>query len=142
MASLNRVFIIGNLTMDPELRFTPNGAAVANIRVAVNHRYQGNDGNWVEEASFFNVVAWGRQAEIANEYLRKGRPVLVEGRLRSRSWETPEGQKRSTVEIVAQRIQFLDRAADRTGARGEDVLSEVADADLQALGDGIDDVPF
>jgi single-strand DNA-binding protein len=140
MASLNRVFIIGNLTMDPELRFTPNGAAVANIRVAVNHRYQGNDGNWVEEASFFNVVAWGRQAETANEYLRKGKPVLVEGRLRSRSWETPDGQKRSTVEIVAQRLQFLDRAG--AGGRSEDVMAEVADADLQALGDDIDDVPF
>jgi len=140
MASLNRVFIIGNLTMDPELRFTPNGAAGANIRVAVNHRYQGNDGNWVEEASFFNVVAWGRQAETANEYLRKGKPVLVEGRLRSSSWETPDGQKRSKVEIVAQRIQFLDRVG--AGARSEDTLAEVADADLQALGDNIDDVPF
>ncbi|MCL6472469.1 MAG: single-stranded DNA-binding protein [Firmicutes bacterium] len=139
MASLNRVFIIGNLTMDPELRFTPNGTAVANLRVAVNHRYQGASGDWVDEASFFNVVAWGRQAEVCNEYLRKGRPVLVEGRLRSRSWETPEGQKRSTVEIVASRVQFLDRA----GGRSEDMMAEQADADLQALGVGdIDDVPF
>ncbi len=139
MASLNRVFIIGNLTMDPELRFTPSGTAVANLRVAVNHRYQGTSGDWVEEASFFTVVAWGRQAEVANEYLRKGRPVLIEGRLRSRSWETSDGQKRSTVEIVASRVQFLDRA----GARSEDATAEQADTDLQALGVGdIDDVPF
>ena len=139
MASLNRVFLIGNLTMDPELRFTPNGTAVANIRIAVNHRYQGNSGDWVEEASFFTVVAWGRQAEVANEYLKKGRPVLVEGRLRSRSWETPEGQKRSTVEVVASRLQFLDRA----GARNEDAMADAADVDLQALGEGnFDDVPF
>lgn len=139
MASLNRVFIIGNLTMDPELRFTPNGTAVANLRVAVNHRYQGASGDWVEEASFFNVVAWGRQAEVCNEYLRKGRPVLIEGRLRSRSWETPEGQKRSTVEIVASRVQFLGKAETRS----EDTIAAEADADLQALGvSEIDDVPF
>ena len=139
MASLNRVFIIGNLTMDPELRFTPSGTAVANLRVAVNHRYQSTSGDWVEEASFFTVVAWGRQAEVANEYLRKGRPVLIEGRLRSRSWETSDGQKRSTVEIVASRVQFLDKV----GARSEDVTAEQADTDLQALGvSDIDDVPF
>ncbi len=139
MASLNRVFIIGNLTMDPELRFTPNGTAVANLRVAVNHRYQGASGDWVEEASFFNVVAWGRQAEVCNEYLRKGRPVLIEGRLRSRSWETPEGQKRSAVEIVASRVQFLGKAETRS----EDTIAAEADADLQALGVGeIGDVPF
>jgi single-strand DNA-binding protein len=140
MASLNKVLLIGNLVADPELRFTPNGAAVANIRIAVNHRYQGNNGEWVEEASFFNVVAWGRQAEVANEYLKKGRPVLVEGRLRSRSWETPEGQKRSTVEIVSSRLQFLNSAG---GGRSEDSMASIADADLQALGDiDIDDVPF
>ncbi|MDI6716420.1 MAG: single-stranded DNA-binding protein [Actinomycetota bacterium] len=140
MASLNKVFIIGNLTMDPELRFTPSGTPVANLRVAVNHRYPDSSGGWVEEASFFTVVAWGRQAEVCNEYLRKGRPVLVEGRLRSRSWETPEGQKRSMVEIVASRVQFLDRAGARAD---EDVLAEIADSDLQALGEGdVDEVPF
>jgi len=139
MASLNKVFLIGNLTRDPELRFTPSGAAVANIGLAVNHRYQDSGGNWVDEPSFFTVVAWGRQAEVCNEYLQKGSPVLVEGRLRWRSWETPDGQKRSTVEIVASRVQFLNRA----GARSEDVLADLADADLQALGGGdIDDVPF
>lgn len=139
MASLNKVFLIGNLTRDPELRFTPSGAAVANIGLAVNHRYQDNGGNWVDEPSFFTVVAWGRQAEVCNEYLQKGSPVLVEGRLRWRSWETPDGGKRSTVEIVASRVQFLNRA----GARSEDVLADMADADLQALGGSdIDDVPF
>lgn len=139
MASLNKVLVIGNLTMDPELRFTPNGAAVANLRMAVNHRYPDNAGGWVEEASFFTVVAWGRQAEVCNEYLKKGSPILIEGRLRSRSWETPEGQKRSTVEIVASRVQFLSRP----GARQEDVMADTADADLQALGEAnFDDVPF
>lgn len=140
MASLNKVFLIGNLTMDPELRFIPSGAAVANIRMAVNHRYKGANGDWVEEPSFFTVVAWGRQAETANEYLRKGSPILVDGRLRSRSWETPEGQKRSVVEIVADRIQFLGKPG---GKSGDELLAGDADADLQALGEiDIDDVPF
>lgn len=139
MASLNKVFLIGNLTRDPELRFTPSGAAVANIGLAVNHKYQDSGGNWVEEPNFFTVVAWGRQAEICNEYLRKGSPVLVEGRLRWRSWETPDGQKRSVIEVVASRVQFLSKA----GARTEDSMAAVADADLQALGEGdIDDIPF
>ncbi|HEY3375223.1 MAG TPA: single-stranded DNA-binding protein [Candidatus Aquicultor sp.] len=139
MASLNQVLLIGRLTRDPELRFTPSGAAVANIGIAVNRRYKGNDGEWVEEASFFNVVAWSKQAEFVNEYLRKGNQILVEGRLQSRSWETPEGQKRSAVEVVANRIQGLDKG----GARPEDLMEQSADADLQALGDvDIDDVPF
>ncbi len=139
MASLNKVFLIGNLTRDPELRFTPSGAAVANLGLAVNNRYQDNSGNWVDEPNYFTIVAWGRQAEICNEYLHKGSPVLVEGRLRWRQWETPDGQKRSVVEIVANRVQFLSKP----GARSEDMMSEIADADLQALGEGdIDDVPF
>jgi single-strand DNA-binding protein len=132
------VFLIGRLTRDPELRFTPSGAAVANIGIAVNRRYKGQDGEWVEEASFFNVVAWNRQAEFVNEYLRKGNQILVDGRLQSRSWETPDGQKRSVVEVVANRIQSLERAA-----RPEDLMADTADADLQALGEvDIDDVPF
>lgn len=139
MANLNQVFLIGRLTRDPELRFTPSGAAVANIGIAVNRRYKGQDGEWVEEASFFNVVAWNKQAEFVNEYLRKGNQVLVDGRLQSRSWETPDGQKRSVVEVVANRIQSLERA----GSRPEDLMADTADADLQALGEvDIDDVPF
>ena len=139
MASLNKVFLIGNLTRDPELRFTPNGTAVANIGLAVNHRYQDNGGNWVDEPSYFTVVAWGKQAEVSNEYLRKGSPVLIEGRLRWRSWETADGQKRSTIEVVASRVQFLAKPGGRT----EESMADTADTDLQALGEGdFDDVPF
>ena len=139
MASLNKVFLIGNLTRDPELRFTPSGTAVANIGIAVNNRYQDNSGNWVDEPNYFTVVAWGRQAELCNEHLRKGSPVLVEGRLQWRSWETPDGQKRSVVEVVANRVQFLNKAAGRS----EESMAESADAGLQALGEGdFDDIPF
>ena len=139
MASLNKVFLIGNLTRDPELRFTPSGTAVANIGIAVNNRYQDSSGNWVDEPNYFTVVAWGRQAELSNEHLRKGSPILVEGRLRWRSWEAPDGQKRSVVEVVANRVQFLNKAA----GRGEESMAESAEADLQALGEGdFDDIPF
>lgn len=107
MANLNQVFLIGNLTRDVELRFTPNGAAVATIGLAVNHNYKDSSGEWKQEPNFFTVTAWGKTAENANEHLKKGSPILVEGRLRWRSWETDAGEKRSVVEVVANRIQFL-----------------------------------
>jgi len=137
MASLNKVFLIGNLTRDPELRFTPSGAAVATIGLAVNHKYQ-VEGEWKDEPSFFTVIAWGTLAERCSEHITKGSPVLVEGRLRWRQWETPDGQKRSTIEIVAQRIQFLPRGEKKNN-------HGIPDDELAALEDqmgDIDDVPF
>ena len=109
MANLNKVFMIGNLTRDPELRYIPSGTAVATFTVASNRSYTSAAGEKKEEACFVRVVSWARQAELAAEYLAKGSPVFVEGRLQSRSWETPDGQKRSTIEVVAQNIQFLGR---------------------------------
>ncbi len=113
MATLNKVFLIGNLTKDPEIRYTPSGTAVANLRLAVNHRYTNNQGEKVEEPSFFTVIAWARQAEICGEYLHKGSPLFVEGRLRSRSWDGPDGQKRYATEVVANNVQFLGKPSDR-----------------------------
>jgi len=110
-ASLNKVLIMGNLTRDPELRYIPSGAAVANFSVAVNRTYKDNAGEKKEDVSFIRVVVWGRMAEICGEYLSKGRPVLVEGRLKSRTWEAQDGQKRSALDVVATNVQFL-------GARG------------------------
>ncbi|MBI3318094.1 MAG: single-stranded DNA-binding protein [Candidatus Omnitrophica bacterium] len=110
MANLNKVFLIGNLTRDPELRYIPSGTAVTTFTVASNRAYTLASGERREEACFVRVVAWARQAELCGEYLSKGSPVFVEGRLQSRSWETPEGQKRSTIEVVAQNIQFLGKA--------------------------------
>lgn len=101
MASLNRVTLIGNLTKDPELKFTPNGLAVLNFDLAVNHRYKDQSGAPQEETLFIRVNVFGKQAEAVKDILSKGKPVFVEGRLRSRSWETQDGQKRSTIEVHA-----------------------------------------
>ncbi len=109
MANLNRVFLMGNLTRDPELRYTPGGTAVSNLRLAVNRRFRTQSGEMKEETAFVTVVAWGKQAETCSQFLSKGRPVFVEGRLQMRSWETPEGQKRNVLEIRASRIQFLGK---------------------------------
>jgi single-strand DNA-binding protein len=108
---LNRVLLIGRLTKDPDLRFTPDGIPVATLRIAVNRRKSREGG---EEADFFNVVAWRKLAELCAEYVGKGRLIAVDGRLRRRSWRTSEGQPRSDVEIVADSIQFLDRPARST----------------------------
>ena len=113
MASLNRIFLIGNLVRDPELRYVPSGDAVANLRVAVNRTYTTREGEKREETCFVTVVVWRKQAETCGEYLSKGSPIFVEGRLQSRSWETGEGEKRSVLEVVADRVQFLARRANR-----------------------------
>ncbi len=113
MATLNKVFLIGNLTRDPELRYIPSGTAVATFTIAVNRVYLNQAGEKKEQTSFVRVVVWGRRAEVCGEYLSKGSPVFVEGRLQSRSWEAQDGQKRSTIEIVADNVQFL-RGGDKT----------------------------
>ena len=115
MANINKVFLIGRLARDPELRYIPSGTAVATFTVATNRAYTLASGEKKEESCFVRVVTWARQAELCGEYLSKGSPVFVEGRLQSRSWETPEGQKRSTIEVVAQNVQFLSKLSKGTG---------------------------
>lgn len=105
MASYNRVVLMGNLTRDVELRYTPSGTAVTDISLAVNERVKKND-QWSDEVHFFDVTLWGRTAEIAGEYLSKGSPVLIEGRLKHDRWEQ-DGQKRSKVKIVGEKMQML-----------------------------------
>ncbi len=107
MAGFNRIILLGNLTRDPELRHTPSGAPVTAFGMATNRRYTPQNGDAREEATFIDVVAWAKQAETAAEYLKKGRLVLVEGRLRQRNWEDAEGGKHSKYEVVADRVQFL-----------------------------------
>jgi single-strand DNA-binding protein len=128
LVSINKVLLSGRLTRDPELRYTPSGVAVMTFSLALNRRYKDQSGEWKDEVSFVNVVAWQRQAELASEYLKKGSAVFVEGRLQSRSWETSEGQKRSILEVRAERLQFLDRLKreDEELAEGkaEDTSSE------------------
>ena len=107
MANLNKVLIIGNLTRDPELRYTPGGTAVANLRMATNRRYKDKSGELKQEVCYLTVVTWDKQAEICNQYLHKGSPLFVEGRLQSRTWDGADGKKRTVLEIRAERVQFL-----------------------------------
>jgi single-strand DNA-binding protein len=129
MASLNKVLLIGNLTKDPELRYTPSGTAVANLRVAVNRKFKDRTGELKEDTCFVTVTAWDKQAEACNQYLQKGRPIFVEGILQSRSWDTPDGQKRSTIDVRAERIQFLGGAGQGKGGNGEGPSEESAGSD-------------
>jgi single-strand DNA-binding protein len=132
MASLNKVFLIGNLTRQPELRYTPSGTAVVDLRLAVNRSYTTQGGERREETCFLTVVVWGKQAESSAQYLDKGSPVMVEGRLQTRDWEGKDGQKRNVVEVVAERIQFLGRpktAAAPGGGEPETFEEGAAPAD-------------
>ena len=121
MASLNRALLIGNHTRDVELRYTPSGSPVANFGLAVNRTYTNSDGEKVDEVCFLDVVAWNRLAEISGEYLSKGRPVFIEGRLQMDSWEDQDGKKKTKLKVVAQNIQFL--------SSGEKDVTEEEDAD-------------
>ena len=107
MASYNKVLLMGNLTKDPELRYTPGGVAVANLRLAVNRKYRTKDQELKEEVCFITAVVWNKQAETCNQYLHKGSSLFVEGRLQSRSWEDNTGAKRSVIEVRAERVQFM-----------------------------------
>lgn len=128
MAGLNSVVLIGNLARDPELRYTPNGVPVCTLRLAVNRNFANQQGE--VETDFFNVVVWRNQAEKCAEYLTKGRQIAVTGRLQSRSWETPDGQRRSTVEIVADRVVFLGRPDRRDDELYGVSPEEYVDTDL------------
>ena len=108
MGNLNRVLLIGNLTRDPDLRYTPKGTAVTQIALAINRVYTGEDGERKEETTFVDVTLWARLAEIAGQYLKKGRPVFIEGRLQLDTWDDKQtGQKRSKLRVVAENIQLL-----------------------------------
>jgi single-strand DNA-binding protein len=107
MANYNRVILMGNLTRDPQLRYLPSNTAVCDFGLAINRRYRDRDGNLKDEVCFVDVSAFGRQAETLNQYVRKGRPLLVEGRLKFDSWTGQDGQKRSKLSVVAENFQFV-----------------------------------
>jgi single-strand DNA-binding protein len=117
---LNKVLIIGNLGKDPEMRYTPSGRPVTTFRVAASRTWKNADGDRQEETEWFNVTAWGNLAEICNQYLKRGQQVYVEGRLHTRRWEDPEGNKRSTVEIVASEMVILGDRKDEGEAPDPD----------------------
>jgi len=131
MANLNKVFLMGNLTRDPELRYTPSGLGIASFGLAVNTPIGRDDsGNQKTETLFVDVVSFGRQAETIAEYLKKGSPVFIEGRLRFRSWEDNNGNKRSKHEIVLNSFQFLSYKTKSSEAAGSDVAAPAEDEDI------------
>jgi single-strand DNA-binding protein len=143
MASFNKVILMGNLTRDPELRTIPSGTTVCNFDLAINRVYTTQAGERKEEVCYVTIVVWGKQGELCAQYLKKGRSAHVEGHLQQRSWTTPEGQKRSKLEVVAERVQFLgDGRGSRTAAMPDpdaDPPAQVSEADPPASDE---DVPF
>ncbi|HET7528917.1 MAG TPA: single-stranded DNA-binding protein [Candidatus Saccharimonadales bacterium] len=152
--SFNQVTLMGNLTRDPELRTTPSGATVCGFSLALNRSYKNAEGNWVEATDYIDIVAWGPLGERVAQYLSKGRPALVSGRLQSRSWEQ-EGQKRSKVEVVANDVTFLGGpGGGSVGSADEPAAAAPApkksskkdeDVVIEDIGDepiNLDDIPF
>lgn len=146
MSTLNRVFLMGNLTRDPEVRYTPSGTAVGDLGLAVNETYKNKAGETVESTVFVDVEVWARQAETCAEYLYKGSPVFVEGRLKLDQWENQQGEKRSKLRVRADRVQFLG-APKRTAETGEAPASAAPEASTPAPAASApvaddDDIPF
>ena len=149
---INKVFLFGNLTRDPELRALPSGMNVASFSVATNRVYKDRDGKKQEQTDFHNVVVFGRQADTINQYLKKGSSVMIEGRIQTRSWEGKDGEKKYRTEIVADRVQFGPRSSGGGGRRSDESSQEAPEEASQGGGgagieypkDDInpDDIPF
>jgi single-strand DNA-binding protein len=139
MANINRVVLIGNLTKDPELRHTPSGTAVCKLRLAVNTRIK-QQNEWVDKPNYFDITIWGNQGENAAKYLSKGRPVGIDGRLDWREWDTPEGQKRQAVEVIAETVQFLGSKDGGGGGGGASSGGSSEEGGEPSGSD--DDIPF
>ena len=128
-ASLNKVLLMGNLTRDPEVKYTPKGTAVCDLGLAINDSYKAQDGTIKETTTFVDVEVWGRTAENCKQYLTKGRPIFVEGQLRLDQWETPQGEKKSRMKVRADRVQFLGGGPGRPGGGGEQRSSTSSSSD-------------
>ncbi|MDX1681237.1 MAG: single-stranded DNA-binding protein [Akkermansiaceae bacterium] len=146
MANLNKVMLIGNLTRDPELRYTPKGTAVADVGMAINRVWSNDAGQKQEETTFVDVTLWGRQAELAEKYLGKGRGVYIEGRLQLDTWDDKEtGKKRSKLKVVGENLQFLpDGKGGSNGGGGQRSSNQDSDASrpAPAVEEDEDDIPF
>jgi single-strand DNA-binding protein len=145
MANINRVVLVGNLTRDPELRHTPSGTAVCKLRLAVNTRQKDAQGNWGDKPNYFDVTVWGNQGESCAQFLSKGRPVGVDGRLDWREWEAQDGTKRQAVEIIADSVQFLGgREGGELGGGERQFVPAAATANAgnEDFGPADDDIPF
>ena len=147
-ASINRVVLVGNLTRDPELRHTPSGMPVCSLRIAVNSRQKQADGQWGEKPNYFSITVWGNQGESCAQYLSKGRPVAVDGRLDWREYQANDGTKREAIEIVADSVQFLGSRGDAEGTGGGAGSPQFVPASAQAAEADFpptaadDDIPF
>jgi single-strand DNA-binding protein len=147
-SNINRVVLVGNLTRDPELRTTPSGTSVCKLRMAVNTRVKDNStGQWTDKPNYFDVTVWGNQGESCAQYLTKGRPAAIDGRLDWREWEAQDGTKRQAVEIIADSVQFLGGRGEGElggGGNGNQYVPAAAAADTGTdLGTGgDDDIPF
>jgi single-strand DNA-binding protein len=145
-SNVNSVVITGNLTRDPELRSTGGGTAVCKLRVAVNSRRKdGQTGEWVDKPNYFDVTVWGAQGENCAEYLEKGRPVAIEGRLDWREWDDQSGNKRQSVEIIANTVQFLgyrENGSSNGSEPASDVPADTSDFVGAPAGGGEEDIPF
>jgi single-strand DNA-binding protein len=149
--NINRVVLTGNLTRDPELRSTPSGTSVCSLRVACNTRRKDSSGNWVDKPNYFDVTVWGAQGENCAQYLSKGRPVAVDGRLEWREWDDQNGNKRQAVDIIADSVQFLGGREDGGGGGNgsrftpqSDVPADTSDFQqpVSTGGASDDDIPF
>jgi single-strand DNA-binding protein len=147
---LNKVMLIGNLTRDPEMRMTPSGQSVATFSIATNRRWKGNDGEVKDDAQFHEIVIWGKLAEIAEQYLNKGKKIYIEGRLQTRNWEGQDGVKRNKTEIVATDLIMLDRKGDggadfsskseKVSESSKKEIKEDQDPAIEEV--NLDDIPF
>lgn len=139
MASLNKIFLIGNLTREPELRYTPSGLAVASFTMAINRNFTTQSGEKKETVTFMRVVVWGKRAEVCGEYLNKGSQVFVEGHIQNRSWQAQDGTKRNTTEVIASNVQFLG-APRGSGASAQKQYSAQEPQEPLDLGPDIPDI--
>ena len=142
MASYNRVLLMGNLTRNPEIRYTPSGTAVADLGLAINENFKNKAGETVEQTCFVDVVVWGRQAETSAEYLHKGSSVFVEGRLQLDQWENQQGEKRSKLRVRADRVQFLGAPGKNTEFSAAPSASRDEPHASDSAMEDDDDVPF
>ena len=140
MSALNKVFLMGNLTGDPELKYIPSGTAVCNFSIAINHQYKTQGGDTKDDVTFVNIVVWGKSAESCGEYLAKGSSVFVEGRLKSSTWEQDDGKKRSKLEVTAQWVQFLWKKGESGPEKAAPAPTEQKEEGPPATGD--EEVPF
>ena len=144
-ASINRVVLVGNLTRDPELKHTPSGTAVCSLRIAVNSRRKDESGQWTDKPNYFDVSVWGAQGESCAQYLAKGRPVAIDGRLDWREWDAQDGSKRQAVEIIADSVQFLGSRQDGGEGGGQPQFvpsgAQTENADFGSSA-ADDDIPF